>query len=158
MSVCLSIVMIIIILTRKIRTLQKLLSQNRETARSVQCVLRGCHSTLVLETSCVSRIRRYKKEKDRHLLESACPFLVYKSNKFTGMCSVQLEIAEMLCKSFFESQYRTILHTFSSGRLLLANQAVQFTEMFFFLPFFRLEKKIHLTYDICGDLSADFFF
>ena len=150
--------MIIIILTRKIRTLQKLLSQNRETARSVQCVLRGCHSTLVLETSCVSRIRRYKKEKDRHLLESACPFLVYKSNKFTGMCSVQLEIAEMLCKSFFESQHRTILHTFSSGCLLLANQAVQFTEMFFFLPFFCLEKKIHLTYDICGDLSADFFF
>ena len=75
-----------------------------------------------------------------------------------GMCSVQLEIAEMLCKSFFESQHRTILHTFSSGRLLLANQAVQFTEMFFFLPFFCLEKKIHLTYDICGDLSADFFF
>ena len=69
------------------------------------------------------------------------------------MCSVQLEIAEMLCKSFFESQHRTILHTFSSGRLLLANQAVQFTEMFFFLPFFCLEKKIHLTYDICGDLS-----
>ena len=70
MSVCLSIVMTIIILTRKIRTLQKLLSQNRETARSVPCVLRGCHSTLVLETSCVSRIRRCKKEKDRHLLES----------------------------------------------------------------------------------------
>ena len=158
MSVCLSIVMIIIILTRKIRTLQKLLSQNKETARSVQCVLRGCHSTLVLETSCVSRIRRYKKEKDRHLLESACLFSIYKSNKSTGMCSVQLEIAEMLCKSSFESQYRTILHAFSSGRLLLANQAVQFTEMFFFLPFFRLEKKIHLTYDICGDLSADFFF
>ena len=93
-----------------------------------------------------------------HLLESACLFSVYKSNKSTGMCSVQLEIAEMLCKSFFESQYRTILHTFSSGRLLLANQAVQFTEMFFFLPFFCLEKKIHLTYDICGDLSAAFFF
>lgn len=91
-------------------------------------------------------------------MESACLFSVYKSNKSTGMCSVQLEIAEMLCKSFFESQHRTILHTFSSGRLLLANQAVQFTEMFFFLPFFRLEKKIHLTYDICGDLSADFFF
>ena len=91
-------------------------------------------------------------------MERACPFSVHKSNKSTGMCSVQLEIAEMLCKSFFESQYRTILHTFSSGRLLLADQAVQFTEMFFFLPFFRLEKKIHLTYDICGDLSADFFF
>ena len=70
MSVCLSIVMTIIILTRKIRILQKLLLQNRETARSVPCVLRGCHSTLVLETSCVSRIRRCKKEKDRHLLES----------------------------------------------------------------------------------------
>ena len=92
------------------------------------------------------------------MLESACPFLVYKSNKFTGMCSVQLEIAEMLCKSFFESQHRTILHTLASGRLLLANLAVQFSEMFFFLPFFCLEKKIHLTYDICGDLSADFFF
>ena len=57
-------------------------------------------------------------------MESACLFSVYKSNKYTGICSVQLEIAEMLCKSFFESQYRTILHTFSSGRLLLANQAV----------------------------------
>ena len=140
------------------KNIAEIIIVNRETARSVQCVLRGCHSTLVLETSCVSRIRRYKKEKDRHLLERACPFSVYKSNKSTGMCSMQLEIAEMLCKSFFESQYRTILHTFSSGRLLLANQAVQFTEMFFFLPFFCLEKKIHLTYDICGDLSADFFF
>ena len=74
------------------------------------------------------------------------------------MCSVQLEIAEMLCKSFFESQHRTILHTFSSGRLLLANQAVQFTEMFFFLPFFRLEEKIHFPDHISGDFLADLLF
>ena len=74
------------------------------------------------------------------------------------MCSAQLEIAEMLCKSFFESQYRTILHTFSSGRLLLADQAVQFTEMFFFLPFFFLEEELHFSYDISSDRLTDVFF
>ena len=84
------------------KNIAEIIIANRETARSVPCVLRGCHSTLVLETSCVSRIRRYKKKERAALGESACLFSIYKSNKSTGMCSVQLEIAEMLCKSFFE--------------------------------------------------------
>ncbi len=126
MSVCSSIVMIIIILTRKIRN-----------CRNYYC--------------------QTEKRPDRYSA-SCVDATVHSFWKRAARDSVQLEIAEMLCKSFFESQHRTILHTFSSGRLLLADQAVQFTEMFFFLPFFRLEKKIHLTYDICGDLSADFFF
>lgn len=55
------------------KNIAEIIIANRETARSVPCVLRGCHSTLVLETSCVSRIRRCKKKRTGTCWR-ACPF------------------------------------------------------------------------------------
>ena len=43
-------------------------------------------------------------------------------------------------------------------RLLLADQRVQFAEMFFFLPFFCLEEEVHFSYDISSDRLTDVFF
>lgn len=42
-------------------------------------------------------------------------------------------------------------------RLLLADQRVQFAEMFFFLSFFCLEEEVHFSYDISSDRLTDVF-
>ena len=54
--------------------------------------------------------------------------------------------------------YRGASGGFLSVRLLLADQAVQLSEMFLLLALFCLEEKIDLTDDITGHSAADVVF
>ena len=67
-------------------------------------------------------------------------------------------INKRLCKHFFQLHNGIALYCLASVRLLLTDQAVQLSEMFFFLAFLCLEEEIHFPHDIGSHSPADVFF